>query len=177
MQLERLFDIVDHQRAHFPQAACVGSLEEGVLRNYSTQEYITTAESLALGLMDLGVVPGDKVALVSGNRAEWSIVDQALLRIGAISIPIYPTSSAEDYAYVLGHSGAKVFFVSNAELLEKAQAANALTPTLQHIFTFERIAGTPHWKELLGRGAERIATLEGYKAQVKRKDLATIIYT
>ena len=97
MQIDRLFDIVDYQLANFPQKACVESYEGGAMRSYSTKEYIETAESLALGLMSIGVVPGDKVALVSGNRSEWAIVDQAILRIGAISVPIYPTSSAEDY--------------------------------------------------------------------------------
>lgn len=177
MQVERLFDIADHQLAHFPQPVCVASQEEGTLRSYSTQEFITISEQLALGLMALGILPGDRVAMASGNRSEWAIVDQALLRIGAINVPVYPTSSAEDYAYVLEHSGSKVFFVSNPEILAKAQAAKARVPGLAHLFSFDRIAGTPHWKELLGKGADGRATLEKYKAQVKRSDLATIIYT
>ena len=88
MQVQRLFEIVEYQLANFPQKACVESYEDGKLRAYSTKEFIETAESLALGLMTIGIVPGDKVAMVSGNRAEWAIVDQALLRIGAINIPI-----------------------------------------------------------------------------------------
>lgn len=177
MQVTRLFDIADLQLAEFPQEVCVGSLEEGKLRTYSTKEFIDTAEQLALGLMDLGIVPGDRVALASGNRAEWAIVDQALLRIGAIGIPIYPTMTADDYAYILEHSGSKVFFVSNAELLAKAREAQARVPALTHLFTFDRVDGAAHWKELLGRGAGLAATLEGYKAAVKNEDLATIIYT
>ena len=104
MHVTRLFDIADLQLAEFPQDTCVASLEEGKLRSYSTKEFIATAESLALGLLDLGIQPGDKVALASGNRAEWAILDQALLRIGAIGIPIYPTMTADDYAYILGPS-------------------------------------------------------------------------
>lgn len=177
MHIERLFDIVEHQAAEFPQAVCVGSLEEGVLRNYSTSEFIATAESLALGLMATGIAPGDKVAIASGNRAEWAIVDQALLRIGAISIPIYPTSSADDYAYVLEHSGTKAFFVGTEELLAKAMEAKAKTPILGQVYTFDLVPGAAHWKTLLGKGAEGRAALEAHKARVQRKDLATIIYT
>jgi long-chain acyl-CoA synthetase len=177
MQISRLFDIIDLQLAEFPQEACVGSLEEGTLRTYSTKEFIDTAERLAVGLIDLGIRPGDKVALASGNRAEWAIVDQAVLRIGAIGIPIYPTMSVDDYAYILDHSGSKVFFVSNADLLAKAREAQARVPGLQHILTFDRVPGAPHWKELLGRGAEHRALLDGFKAAVKGEDLATIIYT
>ncbi|HQV50627.1 MAG: long-chain fatty acid--CoA ligase [Flavobacteriales bacterium] len=177
MQVQRLFEIVEYQLANFPQKACVESYEDGKLRAYSTKEFIETAESLALGLMTIGIVPGDKVAMVSGNRAEWAIVDQALLRIGAINIPIYPTSSADDYAYVLNHSESKVFFVSNPELLAKATEAKKNCPGLEHIFSFEKIQGTPNWKELLGKGEDGRAKLDTYKAQVKRADLATIIYT
>lgn len=177
MRIERLFDIVDHQQATAPQEVCVGSLLNGQLRTYSTKDFIDTAERLALGLMDLGIGPGDKVALASGNRSEWAIVDQALLRIGAISIPIYPTMSAEDYAYVLGHSGSKVFFVSNKELADKARIAQQQVPGLAHLFTFDPVEGLPPWNTLLDRGADGRATLERHKAAVKHGDLATIIYT
>ena len=177
MHVTRLFDIADLQLAEFPQPICVESLEDGKMRSYSTKEFVEISEQLALGLMDLGIRPGDKVALTSGNRAEWAIVDQAVLRIGAIGIPIYPTMSADDYAYVLEHSGSKVFFLSNAELLAKARLAQAKVPAVEHLFTFERIAGATHWKELLGRGTERRAELEAYKTAVKNSDLATIIYT
>ncbi|MBP7155458.1 MAG: long-chain fatty acid--CoA ligase [Flavobacteriales bacterium] len=177
MQIDRLFDIVDYQLANFPQKACVESYEDGAMRSYSTKEYIETAESLALGLMSIGVVPGDKVALVSGNRSEWAIVDQAILRIGAISVPIYPTSSAEDYAYVLEHSASTVFFVSNADLLAKAIEAKKTCPQLRNIYTFDKVPGTPHWKELLGKGGDGKPQLDQYKAKVDRMALATIIYT
>ncbi len=177
MPITRLFDIADLQLAEFPQECCVESLLDGSMRTYSTRAFIDTAERLALGLMDLGIKPGDKVALASGNRSEWALVDQALLRIGAISIPIYPTMSAEDYAYVLGHSESRVFFVSNAELAAKARTAQAQTPGLAHLFTFDTVDGLPRWDSLLDKGAEGRSTLEGYKAAVKNGDLATIIYT
>ena len=177
MAIDRLFDIPELQLAEFPQDICVGSLEEGKLRTYSTQEFIDTSEQLALGLIELGITPGDKVALASGNRAEWAITDQAILRVGAISVPIYPTMTAEDYAYILEHSGAKAFLVSNTDLLAKARAAQSKVPTLAHIFTYDKVAGAPHWKELLGKGAGQRAELERRKAAVKRDDLATIIYT
>ncbi len=177
MTVSRLFDIADLQLAQFPQEACVGSLEEGKLRNYSTKEFIDTAEQLAMGLLNLGIKPGDKVALASGNRAEWAIVDQALLRLGVIGIPIYPTMTVDDYAYILEHSGAKVFFVSNADLLANAQAAQIRVPSVAHLFTFDRVPGATHWKELLAKGLDHRAELERCKAAVKNEDLATIIYT
>jgi long-chain acyl-CoA synthetase len=173
----RLFDLLDRQLAEFPQEVCLATKEEGVWCNYSTAEVISTAEKLALGLMGLGIKPGDKVAIASGNRSEWCITDQALLRIGAINVPIYPTSSVEDYAFILKHADVRVFFASNAELHAKAEAAAASVPGLKHIFTFDRLDGLPHWTMLLGAGEGQRAMLESYKAQVKGEDLATIIYT
>ena len=174
----RLFDLLDHQLNAFPQEVCIATQEEGTWRAHSTAELVAVSEQLAMGLMALGIKPGDKVAIASGNRSEWCIVDQALLRIGAINVPIYPTSSEADYAYVLHHSGTKVMFVSNLELHGKAEAAAAQAPALKHLYTFDQLDGLPHWTMLLGPGNEALrATLEGYKAQVKGGDLATIIYT
>lgn len=177
MQVTRLFDIADLQLAGFPQPVCVESLAEGRMRSYSTREFIDTAEQVALGLLDLGIRPGDKVAIASGNRSEWALVDQAILRIGAIGIPIYPSMSAEDYGYILGHSESKVFFVSNADILGKALQARVHAPGLSHILTFDRLRGGTHWSDLLGRGEQHRDELERCKASVKGTDLATIIYT
>ncbi len=173
----RLFDLLDKQLAEFPQQTCISTKENGAWRSYSTAETVETAEKLAMGLMALGIRPGDKVAIGSGNRSEWCIVDQALLRMGVINVPIYPTSSIEDYAYVLNHAEVRVFFASNRELYDKAKTASASVPSLKHIFTFDRIDGLPHWTQLLDQGQDQRGQLDLYKAQVKGADLATIIYT
>ena len=178
MDIKRLHDIPEHQLARYPKEIAIATKEDGEWKGYSTRELIDTAERIALGLMQLGVVPGDKVAIASGNRSEWCLVDQAVLRIGAIGIPVYPTSSAEDYAYVLDHSGTKVIFSANADIHAKATAARASCPGLEHLFTFDRVDGARHWSEVasLANDADR-PTLQRYKDQVKNEDLATIIYT
>jgi long-chain acyl-CoA synthetase len=178
MEPTRLHDIPEYQLAEHPKSIAIASKVDGAWKGLSTQELITSADRLALGLMRLGVKPGDKVALASGNRSEWCVVDQAILRIGAIGVPIYPTSSAEDFAYVLNHSGSKVFFGSNAEIMGKAVTAVASCPDLAHLFSFDRLAGMRHWSEVEGMADEADRpTLHRYKAQVKGDDLATIIYT
>ena len=105
-------------------------------------------------------------------------MDQAILRAGAINVPIYPTSSVEDYSYVLQHSEAKVCFCSNAEILAKALVAQKASPPLQHLFTFDHLAGQRHWPEVAPL-SERVpvSELQQRKDGVKRADLATIIYT
>ena len=174
MQVARLFDILPYQLAHFPKSDAVTTKERNSWRAYSTQELLDVSERLALGLMGLGVTAGHKVAICSGNRSEWALVDQAILRIGAVTIPIYPTSGKEDYAYILKHAGVNVCFTSNAEI--HAKAAQEGGP--QHLFTFDRIAAARHWTEVLELGSpNELPALRTYEQQVKGDDLATIIYT
>lgn len=173
----RLFDILDRQLAEYPQEVCIATKQKDTWYNYTTADVVKTAEQLAMGLISLGVKPGDRVAMASGNRNEWCIVDQALLRIGAVSVPIYPTSSAEDYAYILNHAGVRIFFASNQELHDKAEVAARNVPGMKYIYTFDHLDGIPHWSMLLAKDEALRPKLEEYKAGVKGSDLCTIIYT
>ena len=178
MKTQRLFDIPAYQLEHYPKAIAVATKENGQWRGYSTQELIAIAERTALGLMKLGIGPGDKVAIASTNRSEWCIVDQAILQLGAITVPIYPTSSADDYAYVLDHSGANVMFSGDAEIHAKAVHGQKTSPALGRLFTFDKLDGAEHWSAVpaLADDAD-LPRLQQLKDRVKRDDLATIIYT
>ncbi len=178
MPITRLFDILDHQLANTPKADSIATKENGEWRTYSTAEVLETSELLALGLLLLGIKPGDRVAMASGNRSEWCLVDQALLRIGAINVPLYPTSSSADYAYVLKHSGARIFFAGDKDILAKGLEAMKDAPDIKHVFSFDRLDGARHWSEVtdLGANGDR-AALQACKAAVKGGDLASIIYT
>jgi long-chain acyl-CoA synthetase len=178
MPVERLFDILDHQLAHFPKSDSIATKQHGEWHPYTTQAVLETSELLAMGLLALGIRPGDKVAMASGNRSEWCLLDQALLRLGAINVPLYPTSSTADYAYVLQHSAARLFFVGDKDILAKAEEARKAAPALEHLFSFDQLEGARHWSEVvnLGRTGDRVL-LETCKKQVKGTDLASIIYT
>ncbi|MBL7965073.1 MAG: long-chain fatty acid--CoA ligase [Flavobacteriales bacterium] len=174
MQLDRLFDIPRHQLALYPKADAIATKENGAWRSYSIQEVIELSERIAWGLMKLGVGPGDTVAICSGNRSEWCLVDQAILRIGAVTVPIYPTSSREDYSFILDHAGVKVCFSANADIHAKALQPGGD----RHYFTFDRVDGARHWAEVgqLGEPGSA-AQLREYEGRVRSSDLATIIYT
>src|SRR5687768_17160448 len=90
-----------------------------VQRSYA--EVGDTVRELALGLIDLGVERGDKVALLSNTRAEWTYFDFAALSAGATVVPIYQTNSPEECHYVLENSDAKVVVVENGEQLQKVR--------------------------------------------------------
>ncbi|MEO8591663.1 MAG: long-chain fatty acid--CoA ligase [Flavobacteriales bacterium] len=174
MPAERLFDIPRQQLTEFPKPDAIATKEAGQWRPYSTGEMVATSEQLARGLMALGVGPGDRVAICSGNRSEWCMADQAILRIGAVTVPIYPTSSKEDHAYILMHAEAKVCFSGNAEI----HAKGAHLEGNCHFFTFDRVDGVKHWTDVVamadGIDPSRLVACED---RVKRDDLATIIYT
>ena len=178
MEPTRLHDIPEHQLAAYPKDIAIASKVGDRWQGISTRAFIEQADRIALGLLRLGIKPGDRVAIASGNRSEWCLVDQAVLRIGAIGIPIYPTSSAEDFTYVLNHSESRIFFGSNAEIMAKAMQARASCPALEKLYSFDRLPDHEHWEAVAAMAQDSdIPTLANHKARVKPDDLATIIYT
>src|SRR5690606_33154898 len=125
--------------------------------------------------------PGDKIAVITDrNRTELHILDIGILQIGAVSVPIYPTISAEDYQYVLSHSESIMVFVSNQEIYEKLNTVKLNIPKLRAIYSFDEIEGCANWSMVLKAGTEHLnQQQEVFKLmdEVKPGDLASLIYT
>ncbi|MCL4288715.1 MAG: long-chain fatty acid--CoA ligase [Thermoleophilia bacterium] len=139
-------------------------------------------EEVAAGLLALGVEPGDRVALLSRTRLEWLLSDLALASIGAVSVPIYPTSSAVECAYVLGNAGATAVVCENPEQYAKIAPLRAELEALERVVVFDGAPGSAvTLAELRERGRaalERDAdAVLGASARVADGDLLTIIYT
>ena len=96
-----------------------------------------TVRELALGLVDLGIEPGDRVSILSHTRPEWTYACFATFAAGAIVVSIYQTNSAEECHYVLHHSGARAVFVEDAEQLAKVRAVEADLPALEFVIVIE----------------------------------------
>ena len=153
---------------------------DGEWKAYSTKEFIDAVDQASRALLELGVKHGDKVALIShNNRCEWNIMDHALLQIGAVDVPIYPTMTEADYEYIFNHSESIYCFVSNDELYDKVSAVLDKCEHMNKVYTFERYEGKNHWSEVLELGADqtRQADVEKARDAVNPEDLATIIYT
>ncbi|MGC8915369.1 MAG: AMP-dependent synthetase/ligase [Thermoanaerobaculum sp.] len=150
-------------------------------RRYPAREVTRLVAGLALGLEKLGVVKGDRVALISGNRPEWHVADFALHHLGAINVPIYPTLLPPQIAHILKDSGAKVCVAETPELLAKVLEAKASCPELAHVVLMEGEPprGVLGWGEVVEAVREETApeVLEAMIPRVKPEDLATIIYT
>ena len=179
-QPTRLFDIPHYQLEHIPMKLMMTSKVGGEWKSYSTKEFIEAVDQTSRALLELGVKHGDKVALIShNNRCEWNIMDHALLQIGAVDVPIYPTMTEADYEYIFNHSESIYCFVSNDELYDKVSAVLDKCEHMKKVFTFEHYDGKNHWSEVLALGADQTRQAEVEKARdaVKPEDLATIIYT
>ena len=146
----------------------------------STEEYLAKANAISRALLRLGIQKNDKIAVISSNnRTEWNIIDIGILQIGAQNIPIYPTISEIDYAYIINHSEAIYCFVSDEEILRKINLIRDQTPNLREVYSFNDIENCKNWTELLklGEDSSNQFEVEERKNSVSPSDLATIIYT
>ena len=159
--------------------------EDGRWVNISAAQFVERVKNVALGLAALGVRPGDRIALLSENRPEWSIADMAILSLGAINVPIYTTQAVDQIEFILADSGARAIFISNRKLLRHARPA-LNNRHLEHLIFFdedvaEDLDNATGLAQLEQSGKEqaqqRPEAFEAYLHVVRPDDLATIIYT
>ena len=113
MEPTRTFDLLTRMQNKFvDKTDVVAGKEDGKWRRYSVSEYIDYCNWVSFALLSMGIKKGDKVAIISNNRPEWNFTDFGISQIGAVSVPIYPTLSIEEYTYILGHAEPKLIFVS-----------------------------------------------------------------
>ena len=176
MQINRLFDLIPYQISKYDKEVAMARKESGQWKTYSSRDLKRIVDNLSLAFIKSGIGRDDKVAIISNNRPEWNFVDLAVQQIGAISVPMYPTITADDYNYIFNHAGVKKIFVGDQEIYEKAVEASKEMDV--QILSFDQIAGCEHWEEFMlsGEGGN-LADLEAMKEQVKPDDLFTIIYT
>lgn len=179
-EIKRLFDFPYYQLEKFNLEKSLVTKVDGEWVATSTQEYIDKANAISRALLRLGITANDKVAIISmTNRTEWNIMDIGILQLGAQNVPIYPTISEEDYAYVLNHSEAKYCFLSCDEVYQKVAAIRDQVPHLKEVYSFDQLGNCKNWQEILDLGADTSnqEEVERLKEAVKPSDLATLIYT
>jgi len=157
----------------------------GAFRPLSYGEAGQQTSLLARGLLDLGVGPGDRVALVAENRPEWLIADHAIMAIGAITVPAFTTNSVADHAHVLTHSGAKGAIIAGKAIAQRFLPAALESPDLAFVISMEALdlAQEPpvhvaSWSQLLAQGAKRPESEVAERiARLQRGDVCCLIYT
>ncbi len=157
--------------------------QDGFYRDVPMEEFARAGTEIALGLIGLGLSPGDRVAILSETRLEWAQADMGILTAALISVPIYPTLTHSTVEYVLEDSGARVILAADPGQLEKLEAYRASHPELTVVvFDPGENAGDVLSLDGLrerGRrlGEERPGLHRERAATVKADDLATVIYT
>lgn len=174
MELNRLFDLIPFQIAKYNKEVAFARKENGAWKSFSSLDLKRIVDNLSLAFLESGIGKNDKVAIISENRPEWNFVDLALQQIGAISVPMYPTITSEDFAYIFDHAEVKMIFVGDQIIYQKA----AEVAENRKIYSFDHLDGVEHWSELASKGESGdLSCLEESKASVRSEDLFTIIYT
>jgi long-chain acyl-CoA synthetase len=173
----RVFDLLpQYQQLH--KSDLFNLKRDGEWRHFSSTEVLDIIHETALGLLALKIKPGDKVAIISGNRPEWNFVDFAIQIIGAVSVPMYPTITVEDYAFIFENAEVGFIFVEGEDLYLKSKEASKGNKKIKEIYTFDPVEGASMWTEVKekGEGKDR-SVLQPLMDAVKPSDLLTLIYT
>lgn len=152
-------------------------------RTLQWSEYLNHVDSMASALLDAGVKPGEKVAIFSSTRFEWAVCDLATISIGAITIPVYHTMTADELEFILNNSEAKVLFVEDKTLLKLFQTVAPRCSWVQKVFVFED-KGTGDEKNFWQLEEEGQSTLGDNRPKIQKlrekavaQDPISIVYT
>ncbi|MCM0606921.1 MAG: long-chain fatty acid--CoA ligase [Xanthomonadaceae bacterium] len=177
--MKRLFDIPEHQNKLFPKTDSIAAKIDGKWQKFTTQDLLTQSKRVSLGLLGLGITKGDRVGIISMNRPEWNFIDYGILQLGAINVPIYPTSATSDVEFILGHSEVKVLFVETVKNNNRILEMKSKLPKLEHIIALNPGTQTQSYLDWM-RKIDFSTHENEYKRlrdSVESSNLASIIYT
>jgi long-chain acyl-CoA synthetase len=130
---ESLGDVFVDRVGRWPERTALRENVDGAWESISWADYGAAVREAAAGLVALGVAPGDRVGIMSGNQPPWHMADIATLRAGAVTVPVYPTSAASQAAYVLSHSASRICFVGDRDQLAKVLLARQHAPAVERL--------------------------------------------
>ena len=166
-------DVVTNAR-DFPDTVAFSRRTDGAWSDVTAAAFLAEVSAVAKGLVAAGLEPGDRVALISKTRYEWTLFDYAIWFAGAVTVPVYETSSAEQVEWVLRDSGARAVVAEGAEHVARVTSVRAGLDDLNHVWSI-----TDNAVGVLTSLGEEIsdADLEARRSAVRPDDVATIIYT
>jgi long-chain acyl-CoA synthetase len=180
MEVSRIFDLLDFSLEKYAdhQVALAGKVDHEWV-TYNIHQYIERVDQICYGFMAKGVALGDKIGVISSNRPEWNFFDMAIMKMGCVSVPIYPTISDSDYLHILNHAEIEYLFVDTKDLIRKIQPIVEKVPHFKEIICLEAAEGTLSASDLyqLGQNNRNPEELKKRKDNIHTNDLATMIYT
>ncbi|MFD7962298.1 AMP-dependent synthetase/ligase [Streptomyces zaomyceticus] len=187
--LSRIRATPDGEAYRYPVAAAHGAPGTEEWRSMTWAGAGERVKAIAGGLLALGLGPEERVAISSSTRVEWILADLGVMCAGAAATAVYPSTNADETAYILADSGSRAIFVENAEQLAKVAAHTERLPGLDHAILFDAEGDIPEitgvdvltLAELEKRGTAHLAehpdAIETTVAAVRPDQLATLIYT
>lgn len=179
MAITRIFDLLRNYSEKYQKPDALSSKVDGAWKSYSTNDFIERANLTSLGLLQLGIKKGDKIATISNNRPEWNFLDFGMQQVGAVHVPIYPTISDHDLEFILEDAEITYIVVSSRELYEKVKPLALKITSIKEVFTFNMVDGARNYNEIieLGKTSQEHQKLDMIKATIKPDDLVTLLYT
>jgi long-chain acyl-CoA synthetase len=169
-----LADIVGRRAAEQPRAVMLRHKDgAGVWQDVTAEQFSGEVRTLARGLIGAGVAPGDRVALMSHTRYEWTLLDYALWSVGAVVVPIYETSSADQAEWILSNSAARAVIVETEAFEQMVAAARDRLPALEHVWRMQEDLD----KLVAASSDVGDETVAERATAAAAADVATIIYT
>lgn len=180
MTIKRIFDFAHHALENYSQDDMFLTKYHGEWKKTSTKDFCDQGNRISRGLLKLGIKPGDKISLITtATRTEWAVMDLGISQIGAVSVPVYPTISPEDYDFIFNDAEVQYCFVSDRELFDKVMKIKSNVSSLKGVFTFDQVDGAANWNEILDLGNDDATQneVDDLSNSINSEDLATIIYT
>ncbi|WP_455355504.1 AMP-dependent synthetase/ligase [Streptomyces sp. SYSU K217416] len=169
-----LTDLIRRNAAQHPDVAVMSRKLGGVWTDLTATEFLAEVRAAAKGLIASGVQPGDRIGLISRTSYEWVLLDFAIWTAGAVTVPVYETSSPEQVQWILGDSGAVGVIVEAGVHTAAVDSVRDSLPGLNHLWQIDQGAV----EELRAAGAEVTdATVDERTSVAKADDIATIVYT
>ncbi|MDD2850859.1 MAG: long-chain fatty acid--CoA ligase [Desulfuromonadaceae bacterium] len=179
-------DMLRSNATEFKNRLALKYRKQGVFVTLTYAAYYERVLMVARGLAKMRVKPGDRIAILSENRAGWVIADMGILCTGSATVPIYPTNTPEQIEYMINHSGARIIFVSGKFQYTKLLKVREAIPGLELVVSFERFLGDPSLPVTTFYQLSEIDSpitddektdIEAGIDQIAPNDMLTLIYT
>ena len=145
-QFNSIVSLFHHQSINLADKPYLWKKSDDQFVSLSWKQIREQVEAIAQGLINLGVLKGDRIIILSENRPEWQVADLAIMAIGAISVPAYTTSTSNDYEHIINHSGARCIIVSSHNLALKAIPAVLKSSKCQNIIKIDQDNKKYEWR-------------------------------
>ena len=168
MDFRRLFDLFPYQQAMYPQKVALAHRNSLKWQQFSTDECLRNINKVSAGLLDLGLIRNDKVALFFDyGSAYWNFLDIGMQQIGVIVVPIHAAIGEKELTYILKDAEVKCCITSSKELYEKVEKIVDQVLNLKKVFCLEKVNNVPGWDALTSEPTEsHLEEFQGFKAAI-----------